>query len=55
MDVVYSLGYREEDINGNTDISFFCQYPIGCPLPDGWADSREYGYTPDEEWYGAAR
>ena len=51
MDIVYSLGYTEKDINKNTDIAFFSQYPIGNPVPGGWADSDEYGYHPHKDWY----
>ena len=54
MDIVYSLGYTEEDINRNIDISYFCQYPIGYPVPGGWADSSQYGYSPHKDWYDAA-
>ena len=51
MDIIYSLGYTEKDINKNTDITFFCQYPVGYPAPGGWADPKEYGYYPHKNWY----
>lgn len=51
MDIIYSLGYTEKDINKNTDIAFFCQYPIGYPVPGGWADPNEYGYVAHKDWY----
>ncbi len=51
MDIIYSLGHTEKDINKNTDIVFFCQYPVGYPMPGGWADSSQYGYSPHKDWY----
>lgn len=54
MEIIYSLGYTENDINKNTDIAFWCQYPVGYPMPGGWADPDEYGYFPHKDWYDAA-